>query len=65
MDEQKTILQNGALFSTHPSAAQNHKTTIIPIGVSEDFFRDRCGKSNALSEAAFHHIHTLQKSLKL
>lgn len=32
MDEQKTILQDGALFSTHPFSTKNHKTTIIPLG---------------------------------
>lgn len=32
---------------------ENHKTTIIPLEVSEDFFGSGCGKSNALSEAAF------------
>lgn len=53
MDGQKTILWNRALFSTHPSPAKNYKTTIIPLEGSEDFFGGRCGKSNALSEAAF------------
>lgn len=38
----------------HPSPAKNHKTTIIPLGGFWRFFRGgRCGKSNALSEAAF------------
>lgn len=32
MDKQKTILRNGVLFSTYPSPAKNHKTTIIPLG---------------------------------
>ena len=54
MDEQKTILQDGALFSTHPFSTKNHKTTIIPpLEVFEVFFGCGCGKSNALSEAAF------------
>ena len=54
MDEQKTILQDGALFSTHPFSTKNHKTTIIPLGGFGRFFRGGgCGKSNALSEAAF------------
>ena len=53
MGEQKKILWNRALFSTHPSLAKNHKTTIIPLEVSEDFFGGGCGKSNPLSEAAF------------
>lgn len=53
MNGQKTILQNGALFSNHPASAKNHKTTIIPLGVSEVFFGGGCGKSNTLSEAAF------------
>lgn len=53
MDEQKTILRDGALFSTHPFSTKNHKTTIIPLEVSEDFFGGECGENNALSEAAF------------
>ena len=53
MDEQKTILQDGALFSTHPFSTKNHKTTIIPFEGFGRFFRGRCGKSNALLEAAF------------
>ncbi len=53
MDKQKTILRNGALFSTYPSPAKNHKTTIIPLEVAEDFFGGGCGESIALTEAAF------------
>ena len=53
MDGQKTILQDGTLFSTHPFSTKNHKTTIIPFEGFGRFFRGRCGKSNALSEAAF------------
>lgn len=60
MDGKKTILQDGALFPTHPSPAKNHKTTIIPLECLEDFFGGRGGKSNALSEAAFPTSRPLQ-----
>lgn len=53
IDGQKTILWNRALFSTYLFPTKNHKTTIIPLEGSEDFWGGRCGKSNALSEAAF------------
>jgi len=53
MDKQTTILRNGALLSAYPSPAKNHKTTIIPLEVSDDFFGGECGESNALPEAAF------------
>lgn len=54
MDEQKTILQDGALFSAHPFSTKNHKTTIIPPWRFLKIFSGQMRKSNALSEAAFH-----------
>lgn len=60
MDEQKTILQDGALFPTHPSPAKNHKTTIIPLGGFWRFFRGRCGKATLFQWLLFTHPSPLK-----
>lgn len=60
MGGQNTILRNGVLPSNHLSPTKNHKTTIIPLEVFEVFFGGGCGKSNALSEAAFTTSTTLK-----
>lgn len=61
MDEQKTILRNRALFSAHPSPTENHKTTIIPLEVPDDFFGGRMWeKATLFQRLLFPHPHPLK-----
>ena len=60
MDGQKTILQDGTLFSTHPFSTKNHKTTTIPLGGFWRFFRGRCGKATLFQRLLFTHPHPLK-----
>lgn len=57
MDKQTTILRNGALLSAYPSPAKNHKTTIIPLEVSDDFFGANVGKATLFQRLLSPHPH--------
>lgn len=65
MDEQKTIFQDGALFSPHPFSAKNHKTTIIPLEVLEDFFGEADVEKQRSFRGCFPHIHTPSKTTEI